>query len=398
MCASLPNISSLISRRLVLILEEPARVAVQIGTARSADHLERRQLQRRRLEPGLIGHHRRRLVLDHRAGEHDGERLADPHRAGARAPPAPDRIRLDVDRLAVCRRRRRRASARLPPGRSRPPPERPPKIPSAYASQNSHVLNSQSSQFPIPNRIPVHYLIVLRLIPSAAAVPSRTPSARSRSAPDPDRAAAHRDLRLSPSARLRPATRGPAAPAFSSAPRDITRERPVSTSNASIHPAETFGSSKANAASMTIRNTSWVEFRRASSRSTSPRLVEQEIGDDRNQRRLAHEPGDRPADALALLHVLQPALVLVRVETVDDVILADPRTDGPEVREADIEGHQTEQVLEEHRRHPDRGDRRGRSRPRSARRRCRTASTATRRRRRRRWRCWAARTRARSAG
>ena len=40
----------------------------------------------------------------------------------------------------------------------------------------------------------------------------------------------------------------------------MTRDRPVSTSNASIHPAETGGSSKAKALSISTMNTSCDEF------------------------------------------------------------------------------------------------------------------------------------------
>ena len=58
-----------------------------------------------------------------------------------------------------------------------------------------------------------------------------------------------------------------------------------------------------------------------------------------------------------LLHVLQPALVLVGVEAVDHLALADPRPHRAEVLEAGVEGDQAERVLEEHRRHADGGDR-----------------------------------------
>jgi len=56
-----------------------------------------------------------------------------------------------------------------------------------------------------------------------------------------------------------------------SALRDRTRERPVSTSNASIHPAEIDGSSKANALSMRTMKTSCVEFSWPSSVRTGSR-------------------------------------------------------------------------------------------------------------------------------
>ena len=52
----------------------------------------------------------------------------------------------------------------------------------------------------------------------------------------------------------------------------MTRARPVSTSNASIQPADTGGSSKANALSISTTNTSWVELSSASSFRISPGL------------------------------------------------------------------------------------------------------------------------------
>ena len=51
-------------------------------------------------------------------------------------------------------------------------------------------------------------------------------------------------------------------------PRDMTRARPVSTSNASIQPADTVGSSKANALSMSTMKTSCAELSSDSSFST----------------------------------------------------------------------------------------------------------------------------------
>ena len=109
------------------------------------------------------------------------------------------------------------------------------------------------------------------------------------------------------------------------------------------------------------------------------------------------ESAERRADAAAARHPLQAALVLVGVEAVDDVPLAGARPQRRQVREAGVEGHQAERVLEEHRRHADawrwparrRGDRHA-------------VDAAARRRARRRRPpppspCSAARTRGRSA-
>ena len=57
-----------------------------------------------------------------------------------------------------------------------------------------------------------------------------------------------------------------------SEPRDITRALPVSTSNASIQPAEIGGSANANALSISTTKTSCVELTCASSFSTSSGL------------------------------------------------------------------------------------------------------------------------------
>ena len=57
-----------------------------------------------------------------------------------------------------------------------------------------------------------------------------------------------------------------------SAPRDITFDLPVSTSNASIQPAEIDGSSKANALSISTMKTSCIALSRLSSFITSPAL------------------------------------------------------------------------------------------------------------------------------
>ena len=59
---------------------------------------------------------------------------------------------------------------------------------------------------------------------------------------------------------LRPATRARGRPAARRRRREIVRARPVSTSTISIQPADTAGSSNANALSISTRNTSCVAF------------------------------------------------------------------------------------------------------------------------------------------
>ena len=97
-------------------------------------------------------------------------------------------------------------------------------------------------------------------------------------------------------------------PACAARAREIVRARPVSTSTVSIQPAETRGSSKANALSISTRNTSWVAFRSASSFSTLSAIVEQKVGNDRQHRPAAGgNPPSVRADAAAALDRLQAA-------------------------------------------------------------------------------------------
>ena len=107
--------------------------------------------------------------------------------------------------------------------------------------------------------------------------------------------------------------------------RDITRERPLSTSNASIQPADTPGSSNANDASTMPRNTSWSELRCAELAHQILDIVEQEVRDDRHHRRLAHEPRERCREVPAVPQVLQALAELVGIEAVNDLPLADAR-------------------------------------------------------------------------
>ena len=77
---SRPNESSEISRNRYSVLHEPAAGRHVVGMLRAADDLVRRELHRRRPEPRPIDHRPRRVGLEHRTGEDDRERLADPHR------------------------------------------------------------------------------------------------------------------------------------------------------------------------------------------------------------------------------------------------------------------------------------------------------------------------------
>ena len=75
--------------------------------------------------------------------------------------------------------------------------------------------------------------------------------------------------------------------------------------------------------------------------------------------------------------------LLIEVDAVDDVRLADARPRGRHLAELVVERDQAELILEEHGREADGRHRRGRSPPRSARRSRRSASTSRRRPRRR---------------
>ena len=69
---------------------------------RAAEHLERRELHDRGLQPRLIDDDGGGVALEHGAREHDRERLAHANGAGARPPPALQRVGLDV--LSPCGR------------------------------------------------------------------------------------------------------------------------------------------------------------------------------------------------------------------------------------------------------------------------------------------------------
>ena len=71
---------------------------------------------------------------------------------------------------------------------------------------------------------------------------------------------------------------------------------------------------------------------------------------------LRRNPASDAAQAVEPAQVLEALLVLVGVEAVDHLVLADPRADRLELLEAALEGDHPEGVLEEHRRHADGGD------------------------------------------
>ena len=72
--------------------------------------------------------------------------------------------------------------------------------------------------------------------------------------------------------------------------------------------------------------------------------------DDRHHRGLTQEAGEGAAQALGTLQFFEIAFVLVGIEAVDDLALADARPDRLQPLEAALEGDEAEAVLEEHRR------------------------------------------------
>ncbi|MGC4080865.1 MAG: hypothetical protein QM736_01780, partial [Vicinamibacterales bacterium] len=89
----------------VPVLEEAADAGVLIGRMRAGDDLERCHLDDRVAEPRLVDHHRHRVRFEHRAREREIELFADAHGTGARAPPAANRVDLDVAHALLARRR-----------------------------------------------------------------------------------------------------------------------------------------------------------------------------------------------------------------------------------------------------------------------------------------------------
>ena len=85
-------------------------------------------------------------------------------------------------------------------------------------------------------------------------------------------------------------------------------------------------------------------------------VVEEEVGHHRDERGLAQEAGERAAQAVEPAQIFQAFLVLISVEAVNHLVLADARADRLQLLEAALEGDHPERVLEEHRRHPDGGD------------------------------------------
>ena len=83
----------------IVVLEEPLARRHQIAGVRAAEHFERRQLHDRRIELRKVGHDLVGFGFDDGAGQREAERLAGPHRARRRPPPAGDRLDFDhVDR------------------------------------------------------------------------------------------------------------------------------------------------------------------------------------------------------------------------------------------------------------------------------------------------------------
>ena len=156
---------------------------------------------------------------------------------------------------------------------------------------------------------------------------------------------------------------------------------PVSTSNASTQPAETLGSSKANAASTSTMNTSCTLLTCASSCEHRVGVVEQEIRDHRHHRGLARE-----ADRASRSGCRRSSGPAARARSGRPRGSESPGPCRCAAARAELVGSlaskvmQADRVLEEHRRHADGGDR---ARDRSIARnrhavRCRSASTRER--------------------
>ena len=323
--------------QLVLVLEEAVRPRSEVGRLRAADHLERRHLQHARIEPRLIGHDGRGFGLDHRARQHELEQLADAHRV-ARSCAIQHSIGASATFSTAAGRCLRGVRGQCPA-----PPQRTTRTSQGTTRRHSR-LNVASRSVGVrrallhvrPERL---WLVALSLImtPSSAAARRRTRPARGRwrTASTPMRTTSRsaslrhrRHLVLPARARGRPSRAS--ARARHHAGRGPFRRRTPRSSR-----PRRGGSSKANAASISTTNTSWVELSSASSLDDTLRaFVEQEVRDDRHQRRLPHERGERRAQAAGVPHFLQPAPVLVGVEAVNHLVLADARPHGRQVLEA----------------------------------------------------------------
>ena len=86
-------------------------------------------------------------------------------------------------------------------------------------------------------------------------------------------------------------------------------------------------------------------------------IVEQEVGDHRHHRRLAGEAGEGGAEAAGMLQFLEAGFVLIGVEAVHHLSLADARAHRGQVAKPLVKGDQADGILEEDRRHADRRDR-----------------------------------------
>ena len=320
-------------RSAVLVLEEAAVVASQVGAVRAADHFERRHLHAPRLEPRLVGHDRRRVGLEHRAGQHQRERLADADRAGAGPPPAAERVDLDVGG----RGQRRRCDTSAPTAATTHEAASRARTPSSCSRRSSSrvfrsrrsATNSLSAIVALRSRRGrgAHVEVGVLRHPRHLVLPRRAPAAASAR----ERAARHharrgRSRRRTPrSSRPRPA-----------AARRRTRCR------------------------SSTRNTSCVALQQrqlAAAPSSASSNRKSEITGTSDVLRM--KPASVVLRLPAALDVLQAALILVGVEAVDHLALAGPRPDRRQVLEAGVERDQAERILEEHRRHADGRDRAG---------------------------------------
>ena len=112
---SLPDRIAADDAQLIVVLEEAARAAAHIGRMRAAEDLERRHLDRRDVQPRFIGHDLRVVAFVDRARQHHRERFADRDRAGARLPPAANRLAIRAPSWIRVGRACGDATARLMP-------------------------------------------------------------------------------------------------------------------------------------------------------------------------------------------------------------------------------------------------------------------------------------------
>jgi hypothetical protein len=95
----------------------PVTVA-QVGGVAAAEDFKRHELCDRRVEARFVDVHLDLVGVNHRAGQHCGEGLADANRTAAGAPPALQRIRFD----GLCGRRYSEQSSTQHPRTQHPAP------------------------------------------------------------------------------------------------------------------------------------------------------------------------------------------------------------------------------------------------------------------------------------